>query len=129
MMGVVFCIALVFAALLVFTLQVAWSYDDGGDYGNGNDQRHCHESENCRGSFSPGPFDRSPVDVHDNCVSLDCSGYGGQPKKPPQQQPKSAPLPTPACLVPVPYHCDPAPNARLTGPRWTTCRCGHRHRW
>lgn len=50
--------------------------DDGGDYGNGNDQRRCHHAEgDCRGSFSPGPFDRSPVDIHDNqvCISPDCS--------------------------------------------------------
>jgi hypothetical protein len=81
--------------------------DCGGDYyggqGNRNDQRRCR-GDQCRGSFSPGPFDRSPVDVHDNCVSLDCSS-GGQDKKknqpPPQQQPKNI-----ACLVPVPYHCD-----------------------
>jgi hypothetical protein len=60
--------------------------NDGGDYGNGNDQRRCHESQNCRGSFSPGPFDRSPVDVHDNCVSLDCSGSAKDGKKQPPAQ-------------------------------------------
>lgn len=50
--------------------------NNGGDYGD-NDNRRCHNSENCRGSFSPGPFDRSPVDIHDNqfCVSPDCSGH------------------------------------------------------
>lgn len=49
--------------------------NNGGDYGD-NDNRRCHNSENCRGSFSPGPFDRSPVDIHDNnfCISPDCSG-------------------------------------------------------
>lgn len=75
------------------------AYDDGrdddgnsgGDYGNGNDQRHCHESQNCRGSFSPGPFDRSPVDIHDNCISLDCGGYE---KKPGGQKPASLTDPT-----------------------------------
>lgn len=74
-------VGLVAAGSLLAAIGPALAYDDGGDYGNGNDQRRCHESENCRGSFSPGPFDRSPVDVHDNCVSLDCSGYGGPPKK------------------------------------------------
>jgi hypothetical protein len=63
------------ALVLAITAPAALAYDDGGDYGNGNDQRRCHESENCRGSFSPGPFDRSPVDIHDNqvCISPDCS--------------------------------------------------------
>jgi hypothetical protein len=50
---------------------------DGGDYGNGNDQRRCHRSEgDCRGSFSPGPFDRSPVDVHDNTVCFPFASCG-----------------------------------------------------
>lgn len=58
--------------------------DDGGYDGGNQDQRRCHRSENCRGSFSPGPFDRSPVDIHDNqvCISPDCShkdnGNGGK---------------------------------------------------
>lgn len=61
--------------------------NDGGGYNGGEqDQRRCYRSENCRGSFSPGPFDRSPVDVHDNqiCISPDCSGShgGGTGKKP-----------------------------------------------
>lgn len=40
------------------------------------DRRYDRCEKNHRGNFSPGPFDRSPVDVHDNtvCVSLDCSG-------------------------------------------------------
>jgi hypothetical protein len=50
-----------------------YDYDDGGQ-GNGNDQRKCYRGENCRGSFSPGPFDRSPIDFSDSCISLDCSG-------------------------------------------------------
>lgn len=28
-----------------------------------------------RGAFSPGPFDRSPIDFSGSCFSLDCSGY------------------------------------------------------
>lgn len=72
-------------------------YSDGGnygdednDYGYGGDYRdddrgysgeqECENSgcgnENSRGrnrgAFSPGPFDRSPVDFRDNCISLDC---------------------------------------------------------
>lgn len=76
----------VFGLLLGATIHAAWPYDDGGDYGNGNDQRHCHESQNCRGSFSPGPFDRSPVDISHNqfCVGPNsCPSDGKQdpPKK------------------------------------------------
>lgn len=50
--------------------------------GNCNDQRRC-QGDNCRGSFSPGPFDRSPVDIHDNqvCISPDCSGSHSDEKK------------------------------------------------
>lgn len=55
------------------------SHRDGGDCnreGNCNDQRRC-QGDGCRGSFSPGPFDRSPVDIHDNtvCISPDCSSH------------------------------------------------------
>jgi hypothetical protein len=64
----------------------AFAYDDGGDYGNGNDQRRCHNSENCRGSFSPGPFDRSPVEIDGNTVCMPgATCYYGDPKKKDQQ--------------------------------------------
>jgi hypothetical protein len=92
----------------------ALAYDDGGDQGSGNDQRRCYHAENCRGSFSPGPFDRSPVDVHDNqiCISPDCSGRDDGKKQPPQdQQPQGI-----ACLVPFPYHCDERPKEMITDP-------------
>lgn len=66
---------LVVSSLLIGT--AAYSYDDGGDYGNGNDQRRCHNGENCRGSFSPGPFDRSPVDAfNNNCFPGATCYYG-----------------------------------------------------
>lgn len=84
---------LVMGGLLVTSLLfggTAYSYDDrGGDNGNGNDQRRCHNSEgDCRGSFSPGPFDRSPVDIHDNqvCISPNCSS---NPPKKTDPQPSS----------------------------------------
>lgn len=56
-------------------------YDDCGrgggryrnEYGNRGDQRRC-TGDNCRGSFSPGPFDRSPLDFRNACISLNCSG-------------------------------------------------------
>lgn len=62
--------------------------NSGGEYGNGNDNRRCR-GENCRGSFSPGPFDRSPVEIHDNqiCISPDCSNSGGDAKKDQKQRP------------------------------------------
>lgn len=82
------------------------SSNHGGDNGDDNDQRRCSDSgDNCRGSFSPGPFDRSPVDIHDNqvCISPDCS-HKDNPPKSGQQKTGTA------CLVPVPYHCDPHPE-------------------
>lgn len=55
--------------------------DDGGDgysqrydqnYGSRDDRnRNRHRN---RGAFSPGPFDRSPLDFRNACISLDCSG-------------------------------------------------------
>jgi len=68
-----------FAATLALAAAPALAYDDGGDYGNGNDQRHCHESENCRGSFSPGPFDRSPVDASHNQICVMPNSCSSQP--------------------------------------------------
>lgn len=79
-----------------------YSYDDRGDsYGNdsggdcrgggcGNDQRRCR-GDQCRGSFSPGPFDRSPVTIiicppgTVNCGTGGGQGDGKEP--PPQKQP------------------------------------------
>jgi len=72
------------------------------EYQDCRDQRH-------RGNFSPGPFDRSPVDVHDNeiCVSLNCAGYGSTTTTTgPRQRVSSI-----ACLVPAPWHCDPKREA------------------
>lgn len=63
----------------------AFAYDDGGDYGNDNDQRRCYHAENCRGSFSPGPFDRSPVDAFNNNCLPGATCYYGDPKKKDQQ--------------------------------------------
>jgi hypothetical protein len=54
-------------------------YDRGDEYGGGDyENDYGNRGENSRGrdrgSFSPGPFDDSPVDIRDNCVSLDCGG-------------------------------------------------------
>jgi hypothetical protein len=62
-----------------------------------------------RGNFSPGPFDRSPVDardmIHDNtvCISLDCSGGTKNPTTTTTGPKRPASV---ACLVPAPWHCD-----------------------
>lgn len=63
------------------------SYD--GQWSNEDHNRNRNRN---RGAFSPGPFDRSPVDVHDNqvCISPDCSHHGDDKKQPPKgQQPSS----------------------------------------
>lgn len=71
---------------------VSHQYDDGGDcdwdgdcggYDNGDrntgygsdygGNRRDDRNRN-RGAFSPGPFDRSPIDFSYSCISLDCSG-------------------------------------------------------
>lgn len=73
----------------------------GGEYGNGNDQRRrCEEGAQCRGSFSPGPFDRSPIDFSNSCISLDCSGRDRDrgDRRPPEQRMSLFPFPTPGGL-------------------------------
>lgn len=58
-------------------------YDDGYCDGGGSDNNRGYDggqgdNENSRrrnrGAFSPGPFDRSPIDFSNSCISLDCSG-------------------------------------------------------
>lgn len=54
-------------------------YEDGDDNGQeyednwGGEDRNRNRGRN-RGAFSPGPFDRSPIDMRNACISLDCSG-------------------------------------------------------
>jgi hypothetical protein len=61
---------------LAYHEEDCWGDECGGDdYSqdySGRD-RNRNRGRN-RGAFSPGPFDRSPVDFRDNCISLDCSG-------------------------------------------------------
>lgn len=94
--------------------------DDDGYNGNrgdcqsggcGNRSRRCDRSSgDCRSSFSPGPFKDSPVVI---CFPMSCNGDDGggdgdrgpgPGKRPPPKERTSL-----ACLVPVPYHCDPKP--------------------
>lgn len=63
-----------------------YNEDNGHSYDNYDRNRNRNRN---RGAFSPGPFDRSPVDIHDNnvCISPDCSshqGSGDQDKNPPR---------------------------------------------
>lgn len=56
-----------------------YGYGDGGDrsrqdYDQWNNEDHNRNRNRNRGAFSPGPFDRSPLDFRNACISLDCSG-------------------------------------------------------
>lgn len=113
------------AALLVTTAgpAVANRYDgrdDCGGYNYDHGCRHRHNSgdrdnrdDNRRAGISPGPFDRSPVEFHDNNVTI-CFPFstcgrkddGTQPG-----QPKPVAGPDLMCIVKsLPYHCDPKPG-------------------
>lgn len=54
--------------------------DDGGrgnqDYDQWNNEDRNRNRNRNRGAFSPGPFDRSPLDFRNACISLDCSNRG-----------------------------------------------------
>ena len=60
-----------------------WGDCGGGryeqDYGSYDRNRN---RERNRGAFSPGPFDRSPIDFSGSCFSLDCSGYQDRERDP-----------------------------------------------
>lgn len=51
-----------------------WDGDCGQNYDQWRNEDRNRNRDRNRGAFSPGPFDRSPVEMHDVCVSLDCSG-------------------------------------------------------
>lgn len=62
-----------------------YGYYDGRDYDSGrnnqdydqwNNEDHNRNRNRNRGAFSPGPFDRSPLDFRNACISLDCSNHG-----------------------------------------------------
>lgn len=50
-------------------------YGYGSDYGSEDQNRNRNRN---RGAFSPGPFEDSPIDFRDNCISLDCGGRDRQ---------------------------------------------------
>lgn len=84
------------------------SHQSGGDRDNtgskdkGRDSRgDCEGSTNCdERDFSP-TFDDSPIIV---CVQPGACDFG------PGEQALGAPDPNPACLVNIPWHCDPDPR-------------------
>lgn len=59
-------------------------YGYGSDYGS--EDRNRNRGRN-RGAFSPGPFDDSPIDMRNACISLDCSGRERQEDRPPDEEP------------------------------------------
>lgn len=95
------------------------SSDYGNERGNCNREGNCNDQRRCQGnnctdnhkSFSPDLKD-SPVTI---CMpGSTCYFDGNGQKKDPNQPPKGGQQPTavpnPACLISVPYHCDPAPR-------------------
>jgi hypothetical protein len=62
-----------------------YGYYDGDYRGDRYDQdygsydRNRNRNRN-RGAFSPGPFDRSPLDFRNACISLDCSNRDRDPE-------------------------------------------------
>lgn len=60
-------------------------YDEEYDYDYGNKGDNSRNRE--RGAFSPGPFDRSPVDIHDNyvCISPNCERKDDGRQREPEQ--------------------------------------------
>lgn len=82
------------AGVLISHERDCWDDDCGGQNSSGGDYGHNRRDDRNRnrGAFSPGPFDRSPVDFSNSCISLDCSGRDegrrrGQP--PPEERTQS----------------------------------------
>lgn len=86
-----------------------WRGDCGGQSYDGqwSNEDHNRNRNRNRGAFSPGPFDRSPVDFSNSCISLDCSGRDkGEKKNPPpkasQHDRPSEMITNPAKLIQFP---------------------------
>lgn len=81
------------------------------DYDNGRD-------DNRRAGISPGPFDRSPVDIHDNNLTV-CFPFSTCGKKDGEQDPSQPMQPKEpiTCIIQFPYHCDKRPKGMITDPR------------
>lgn len=71
--------------LILVSHDECWDEECGGqDYDQWNNEDRNRNRNRNRGAFSPGPFDRSPVDFHDNCISLDCGGRERREEEPPR---------------------------------------------
>jgi hypothetical protein len=83
-----------------------YSYSHGCRHGSGD---RDGRDDNRRAGISPGPFDRSPVDIHDNNVTV-CFPFSTCGKKD-DGTPTPAPPPKktadPICVLrSLPWHCD-----------------------
>lgn len=101
-------------ALLITSFLTSPAYADHSDRdcdweGNCGRQEYRHDYSNHdrnrnrdrdRGAFSPGPFDRSPVNIWLCAPGSTCN------RNPDEGQQPAAFI----CLVPFPFHCDPKPN-------------------
>lgn len=56
-------------------------YGGGQDYDQWNNEDRNRNRGRNRGAFSPGPFEDSPIDFRDNCISLDCGGRDRPPEE------------------------------------------------
>lgn len=94
-----------------------WRGDCGGqDYGRHQRDYDNDGEDNRRAGISPGPFDRSPVDIHDNNLTI-CFPFsscrpgegGGEGQQP--VQPVDSDSDRLMCMVrSLPFHCDPKPE-------------------
>ena len=88
------------------------------DYSN-HDRNRNRDRE--RGAFSPGPFDRSPIEFSNNTICMPgATCYSHEPgEKKESDKDRGTPQGNGiegrrqtkgiACLIPFPYHCDPKP--------------------
>ena len=74
----------------VAVTQLAYHEEDCNEYGCDSNYSQDYSSRDRnrnrgrdRGAFSPGPFEDSPVDFRDNCISLDCGGRERDQEEPP----------------------------------------------
>jgi len=73
---------------------------DGYDQDNGSDWSNRDNDNRQRRSFSPGPFDRSPIDMRNACISLDCSGRDKNKDR--EDEPRREPMTTQSLFPPTP---------------------------
>lgn len=119
------------AGLVLGAPAAAWGYHDGDDGGSDSGYRSgqdCRDGGGCHNrrredygdnscKYACPKFDKSPVQDSFNFAPQVClpgaTCYFGDEKKKGDQPPSEGQQPTaapPACLVPVPFHCDPKPQ-------------------